>query len=374
MREIRYAKAAFVLLCALLWSGTALGQATYSLKKVTSVHADGLYVFEQDGYVMNNAISSGSLTTTNSFLREGLTGGESYVWQLKKYSSKKTFRMRNVSLYDISEPSQLYNPSGNNLDFATTSSGIYWTFDFQSDGTAIIRDLNRDYYLGYTSTTSHIYKYYEYASNHELMQKEPYSITVYELVESDKASVTTSGYATNVADVALDFTSVENLKAYKAQVDGNSVNFTRVYKVPAGQGVLLRAMETLESTKTYTIPVCLESVSWDDNDFVRGTGATVSSNDGEYYNYILNNVGGEIGFYHANGQTVAANRCYLRTTTKALGRMSMVFDDEMGETTIMEAVAKPAFPDTSDMYNLQGQRVSEPRKGLYILKGKKIVY
>ena len=118
----------------------------------------------------------------------------------------------------------------------------------------------------------------------------------------------------------------------------------------------------------------MESVGWDDNDFVRGTGATVSSYDGEYYNYILNNVGGEIGFYHANDQTVAANRCYLRTTTEALGRMSMVFDDEMGETTIMETVAKPAFPDTSEMYNLQGQRVSEPRKGLYILKGKKIVY
>lgn len=373
MREIRYAKAAFILLFALLWSGTALGQATYSLKKVTSVHADGLYVFEQDGYVMNNAISSGSLTTTNSFLTEGLTGSESYVWELKKHSSKKTFRMRNVSLYDISEPCQLYTPSGNNLGFATTSSGIYWTFDFQSDGTAIICN-GKDFFLGYIDATTHKYRYFAYPLDPSMMEGTPYSINVYELVESDKASVTTSGYATNVADVALDFTSVENLKAYKAQVDGNSVNFTRVYKVPAGQGVLLRAMETLESTKTYTIPVCLESVGWDDNDFVRGTGATVSSYDGEYYNYILNNVGGEIGFYHANGQTVAANRCYLRTTTKALGRMSMVFDDEMGETTIMEAVAKPAFPDTSDMYNLQGQRVSEPRKGLYILKGKKIVY
>lgn len=373
MREIRYAKATFILLFALLWSGTALGQATYSLKKVTSVKANGLYVFEQLGSVMDNRISDDFLLTTDSYLTEGLTGGESYVWKLIKYSDNK-YRLRNVALNNESEKCQL--KKGSNIAypvFGSTSEGLNWTFYFQPDGTAIIRN-NDDRYLGYNSVDSHQYRYYSYNSNHELMQKEPYSITVYELVKTDKASVTTSGYATNVADVALDFTSVENLKAYKAQVDGNSVNFTRVYKVPAGQGVLLRAMETLENTKTYTIPVCLESVGWDDNDFVRGTGATVSSCDGEYYNYILNNVGGEIGFYHANGQTVAANRCYLRTTTKALGRMSMVFDDEMGETTIMEAVAKPAFPDTSDMYNLQGQRVSEPRKGFYILKGKKIVY
>ena len=36
------------------FTGSVWAQTTYALQQVTSVEAGGLYVFEQDGYVMNN--------------------------------------------------------------------------------------------------------------------------------------------------------------------------------------------------------------------------------------------------------------------------------------------------------------------------------
>ena len=91
------------LLCALIMGSTCMwAQTTYSLQKVTSVESGARYVFEQDGYVMNNTIISGALQTTNSYKTTGLTGTESYVWELSKSGSG--FYMKNNSKYHRIKP------------------------------------------------------------------------------------------------------------------------------------------------------------------------------------------------------------------------------------------------------------------------------
>ena len=73
-----------LLLCALIVGGNTWAETTYKLQQVTSVEAGGLYVFEQDGYVMNNTCSSSALQTTNSYNTTGLTGAETYGhWKVR---------------------------------------------------------------------------------------------------------------------------------------------------------------------------------------------------------------------------------------------------------------------------------------------------
>ena len=88
---------------------------------------------------------------------------------------------------------------------------------------------------------------------------------------------------------------------------------------------------------------------------------------------ILNNGSNGIGFYFANGQTVATNRAYLHIATSlapaAGSRMVMVFGDE---TTGIEDNNRETITNNR-YYDLQGRKVAQPKKGLYIVNGKKVV-
>lgn len=187
----------------------------------------------------------------------------------------------------------------------------------------------------------------------------PISITS----ETSPVSISAAGFATFVSDFDLDYSSVPGLKAYKATVSDVTISFDKVTTVPAGEGVLLQGSEG-----TYNVPLTSGVTPWaaDDNAFVRGTGAAVATGDGPY-NYILNKVNGVVGFYKANGQTVAMNRAYLQSTTAA-ARISLNFDEET--TGISEVVKSDA---SNKVFDLQGRHIAQPTKGLYIMNGRKVL-
>ena len=89
--------------------------------------------------------------------------------------------------------------------------------------------------------------------------------------------------------------------------------------------------------------------------------------------YILNKIDDSVGFYKAaNGKKVGANRCYLTANnvpSVAGARLNIVFEDEANGIN--------AIQDSKSMvngyYNLSGQRVEAPTKGLYIVNGKKVI-
>ena len=190
---------------------------------------------------------------------------------------------------------------------------------------------------------------------------------------SESVTVTDAGFATYVSDVDLDFTSTA-IKAYKVKVsEKGKATLTKVDKVPAGTPVLLY----VDGGKTENIPVIASASAVSDNDLVAGTGAAVATTDGGYTNMILNNVSG-IGFYFANGQTVATNRAYLRIASSLApdaegsgSRMVMVFADET--TGISSHTPSLSPKGEGSVYTLSGQRVETPKKGLYIKNGKKVI-
>ena len=159
-----------------------------------------------------------------------------------------------------------------------------------------------------------------------------------EATPTESVEVTSARYATYASDNALDFTG-KSIEAYYATTkgDGTGVEFTRIYKVPAREGVLLHSAS---GATTLDIPVATTKDDVSDNVFKRGTGAAVATDGSTVWNYILNNVGGNIGFYKAAGQKVAKNRAYLS-----------ILKSE--SASIKEFIALPDFEEISRMMLLQ---------------------
>lgn len=213
---------------------------TYRLEQVTSVEDGGLYVFEQDGYVMNNVITSNALETTCDYQMTGLTGKETYVWTLEV--SGNGFYMKNVSLnkYLINDTSV-----STSVDFSSSSSSkTVWIFNFE-DKIALIQNgfvgVNQDRFLGYTDTTSHKYKSYSDFN----LSKYPHAIVVYQLIDEDAITVASpmfspaGGTYTDAQDVEISCTT-----------EGASIYYTTDGTAPTESGNLYDSPIRVEETTT----------------------------------------------------------------------------------------------------------------------------
>ena len=183
-------------------------------------------------------------------------------------------------------------------------------------------------------------------------------------------SIGTSGMLAFCYDRALDF-STTDVKAYKAKVEGGQVKLTKISDgiVPANTGIVLAADEN-----SYEIPVATSdpSISFSDNEMV---GLLVRTQvfwnpSTDVYNYILQ--GGE--FKKASTGFLKANRAYLSTSynvTAAGARdyMEIVFEDE---PTAIRGIENGELRMENSFYDLQGRKVAQPTKGLYIVNGKKV--
>lgn len=192
---------AFLLVSMIVGAASGAWAQTYKLEKVTSVAQNGLYVFEQDGYVMKGSVSSSALQTTNSYKTSDLSGTENYVWNLVYGSTIGSY----YQILNVDTKKYITNSSSTNI---TLGDGSHWAFNFQEDGTVLIQNKdNSDRFLGYTNATSHAYK--AYATSNLSSSTYPHAINVYQLVAEGGAadeSVATS--------VTIDATGITNTDVY----------------------------------------------------------------------------------------------------------------------------------------------------------------
>lgn len=171
-------------------------------------------------------------------------------------------------------------------------------------------------------------------------------------------SISAAGYATYYSANALDFTGT-GLTAYVATVSGSEVSFTEVEKVPAQTGVLLKG-----AAGEYQIPVVADGGS--------ATSALVGVLEDTKVlagSYVLMKGEQGVGFYKTTTEfTVGANTAYLPAQTTT-ARSFIGFDGE--SSTGISAVESSVL--STEVYDLQGRRVAQPTKGLYIMNGKKTV-
>ena len=197
------------------------------------------------------------------------------------------------------------------------------------------------------------------------------------LDNSVPVAIGAAGMATFSCDEALDFTGTDAIYAYTATLDGKTINFTRVRKVPARTGILLRNPLGESAVEAVNVPVIADDATDDvsNNIFVAALeeiSSLPTEQDGNT-NYILNKVGGKLGFYKAAGQKVGAGKAYLKVPAGETPASMIAISFEGDVTTGVKTFSSDERAADSVAYDLQGRRVARPTKGLYIVNGKKIV-
>ena len=134
--------------------------------------------------------------------------------------------------------------------------------------------------------------------------------------------------------------------------------------VPANTGLLLKADEgtvTMPIVGTSTTNVSANKL------FGKTAAYNLAANDG----YVLLNGDNGFGFYKNNKAfTVGANTAYLPAGFATDGaRIFFSFDDDV--TAINEAKSQQPTA-IGQFFDLQGRKVAQPAKGLYIVNGKKV--
>ena len=110
---------------------------------------------------------------------------------------------------------------------------------------------------------------------------------------------------------------------------------------------------------------------------LKGASADITNETGTYLTLgESSEAAGTYGFYTYKGTTIAANTCYILASSlnpSAKG-FTLSFD---GGTTAIDAITDQTAADvngaTKVYYDLQGRRVQNPTKGIYIVNGKKVV-
>jgi len=194
---------------------------------------------------------------------------------------------------------------------------------------------------------------------------------------SIKTTIGSHGYSSFSSDQALDFSGVEGLKAYVVKElngDGLAV-FKRVSTAPAETGLILSGTPGEE----YDIPVTTDAEAPESNLLVATVEETiVAASTDDVHNYMFANGSGGLGFYRiVSDATSKAGKAYLCTGAAALasnasGSRSFVFEDDV-TTGISDAARLNKEIINNNYFDLQGRKVAQPTRGLYIVNGKKVV-
>ena len=147
--------------------------------------------------------------------------------------------------------------------------------------------------------------------------------------------------------------------------------------IPKQTGFILKG--TAGSTVTYRANLTgVTEVNVTGNLLV-GT-ATEQEISGAGYKYYLFGYGAKgQGFYHQTGRDgnsikLPAHRAGLKLSTSGFApAKELIFNFEDATTNGISSVEQTAEPRTDVIYDLQGRRVTNPSRGIYIVNGKKVV-
>ena len=215
---------------------------------------------------------------------------------------------------------------------------------------------------------------------------------------SRSVTLNANGFASFCGSVDYDFTDVEGLKAYAATGYDDATGtiwLTRVKRVSAGTGLLLMGA----AGGSYTIPSTGVS-SYYVNMMVgnqTSSDITIYTTSGDMTNYYLK--GNKLLKADGkDGNPIKPGKAYMQIPTKHVTRggeggvmpeelayqvidepevipmqaLTRALGGEDDGTTDIRETVRPRLDDNV-FYNLQGQRVDKPTKGLYIRNGKVIV-
>ena len=187
-----------------------------------------------------------------------------------------------------------------------------------------------------------------------------------DLEEIGTVTVSSAGYATycNLQPCIVGDGSVTFVVP---MAEGSTLEEEAIGTIPAGTGVLVKGEGTY---KVYGHAKLTGNVKA--NHLIGVVEeSTVPSNC-----YVLQNQDGNVAFYKVQEGTVitlGANKAYLDSSIDAGGAVKAFFmGEEADDATGIDTVDASAEKAT-EIYNLNGQRVSVMTKGIYVVNGKKVL-
>ena len=257
-------------------------------------------------------------------------------------------------------------------DFSSSNSSNYdidsWSTNFQSNSYA-----DKYFTIKHTIVKASEYKISLYRVTNDGADNKGHIYMVVDVV-SMPVTISSYGNATFCSTRALDFTSAGITANIITAASDGILTTSSITKTPANTGLYLEG-----TAGTVNVPVIAfgEAEDATGNMLVGVTADTdINKIDGSNTNYILtvNTVNGNEStpkFYKVNnaGNTVKANKAYLQIPTASASRDYFWFNDF---TTAIEAVKQEQKME-GEVYNLAGQRIAQPTKGLYIVNGKKVI-
>ena len=162
------------------------------------------------------------------------------------------------------------------------------------------------------------------------------------------------------------FEADANTQVFKAGLSGTSITLYEVTDkiVDAGIAVVLKSTDNPVMTLTTSA-----SSNSDSNSLEGVSDAAGTTSDGTMY--VLNNGTKGVGFYKlTSGKTLGVGKAYLYYDSSTAPGF---FGFEDGTTNISTTNFTNDTNISGEYFNLAGQRVAQPTKGLYIVNGKKVV-
>ena len=178
-------------------------------------------------------------------------------------------------------------------------------------------------------------------------------------VTSLPVTITSAGWATLYSPVALAIPS--GVTAYTVTDGKTAVTMTEITDgiIPANVGVMLSG-----DANTYKFAISTEDGTASSD--LTGVVAAANRPEGSY---ILSGGTHGVGFYKDGPTTVAGFKAYLPASTSGSSVKTFKFADADG----INAMNEHWTLDNAEIYNLAGQRLSKPAKGVNIVNGKKII-
>lgn len=192
---------------------------------------------------------------------------------------------------------------------------------------------------------------------------------IYTYNRTVSVTIGTSGFATFSSDYALNFDDTDVTPYCASAAAGGEVTMTKLTgDIAANTGLFLKGDNGAD---TYVIPVVATAGSVPATNYLKPTTGENIYN-GSKFQYVYANQSAGYAFYKV-GSTLAPakGKAYLETAASAAGaRMTIMFDDEV---TGIENLTPALSEGKGAFYDLQGRRVAQPTKGLYIVNGRKVV-
>ena len=192
-----------------------------------------------------------------------------------------------------------------------------------------------------------------------------------------KANPHESDYWTSFYYGTANYSAPDGVTIYKAAIDGDHVQLTEVSGgiIRAGEAVILKTTASNVTTDGYLIlPLTTTDATGDySGNELKGVDDDTWQKSGYTY-YVLSKKGDNFGFFKlASSNMLGAHKAYLKVAPSNNAPAFYGFDDSDSEDGIENVNVNDNVNDNA-IYNLSGQKLSKPQKGINIINGKKVLF